>query len=437
MSTTASKVSASTPAANTSGTRPCVLVADDSRVIRSAIKKILDGEFEVVLVESGDAAWDLLSRENNVQMLVTDIEMPGIDGYELICRVRGSDQSKLKEMPILTITGADDEQTKERAFACGATDFITKPIDGIQLKARVQSYARLDKSVRDITEKATQLEEQAINDPVTSLRSRRYFLQRGEQDIAFCVRNQQDTTIIRFDIDRHKEIYRKYGDDVNDRIFAWLAGVVSADARTEDTVARVGGAKFAVLATNTDMRNAKRLCQRIREAIHAKPFLHDGKIVELTLSFGLSSLAQDKVQQVEALLELAEQRVIRAAADGGDRVCISVLGEIAPNIEEVVIDMPPPAADTSPRAPVPEAVVELPTLSGLDDLEIPGADVAVEAPDLGISEIAEADPHVAHLISVDKVLQLIANGQEKLVEPYLKTVLQQLRPLLDLATRKR
>lgn len=441
MNTTASKVPTSATAVNTSGSRPRVLVADDSRVIRSAIKKILDSDFNVVLAESGDAAWGLLEHDNDFQMLVTDIEMPGIDGYELICRVRGSDQATLKQLPILTITGADDEQTKERAFACGATDFITKPIDGFQLKARVQSYARLDKSVRDITEKATQLEEQAINDPVTGLRSRRYFMQRGEQDMAFSLRNQQDTTIIRLDIDRYKEIYRKVGDDVNDRLLAWLADIVSANARVEDTAARVGGSKFAILATNTDMRNAKRLCQRIRDAIQAKPFLHEGKIIELTLSFGLSSLAQDKAQQVETLLDLAEQRVSRAGTDGGDRVCISVLGESAPNIEEVVLDMPVsvPEPNTALSPPMQAPVVERPIMSPIADaLEIPGDDIPLENLDLSVTSVAEDNAYtVSQLISIDKALQLIANGQEKLLEPYLKTVLQQLKPLLDLAARKR
>lgn len=413
--------------------RPRVLVADDSRVIRSAIKKILDSEFDVVLAESGDVAWSLLSRENNFHMLVTDIEMPGMDGYELICHVRGSDQASLKKLPVLTITGADDEQTKERAFACGATDFIIKPIDGIQLKARVQSYVRMESSARDMAEKATQLEDQAINDPVTSLRSRRYFLQRGEQDVALCTRNQQDLTVIRFDIDRFKDIYRKHGDDVSDSILTWLAGILANSARVEDTVARVGGAKFAILATNTEMRSAKRLCQRIREAMQAKPFLHNGKIIDLTLSFGLSSLLQDNVQQIEPLLELAEQRVTHAEADGGDRVCISILGDSAPNIEEVVLDVPPPSRK---RAASPPVVEPLPvsTLSDVDELEMPSVEIAAassRAPTPTSTDIP------MELISVDKALQLIASGQEQLLEPYLKSLMKQLKPLLELAIRKR
>lgn len=419
--------------------RPRVLVADDSRVIRQAIKKILDRDFDVVPVESGDAAWSLLSQGEHFQILVTDIEMPGIDGYELICRIRGSDVAHLKGLPILTITGADDEQTKERAFACGATDFIVKPIDAMQLKARAQSYVRLDKSARDLAERATQLEEQAIADPLTGLHSRRYFLQRGEQDLAYCLRHVRDITVIRLDIDRYKEIYRKHGDDVGDKILVWIAGVLTDSARFEDTVARVAGDKFAMLATATGIEDAKLVCQRVREAVHAKPFLHGGDLIEVTLSFGLASLAQDRAQRIEDLFNLAEQRLTRAKLDGGDRICVSVLGATAPSVEEVVLDFPAPAPASSSAlaAANVEANVELPALSELGEVELPDIEAhptQADMPAIPTTAAAEAAAHpqeLARLLSVDKALQLIAGGEGRVIVPYLKLLMDQLKPLLD------
>jgi two-component system cell cycle response regulator len=430
MNATLPKTPAPAPAAAT-GARPRVLVADDSRVIRSAIKKILDADFDVVLAESGDAAWSFLARESNFQMLVTDIEMPGMDGYELICRMRGAEQAHLKDMPVLTITGAEDEQTKERAYACGATDFITKPIDAIQLKAQ---------SARDLAEKATQLEDQAINDPLTGLRSRRFFLQRGTQDLAFCARNHKDLTVVRFDIDRYKELYRKYGDDVGDRILAWLAGIVSTSARIEDTVARVAGAKFAILASATSLDEARQLCERLRAAVGTRPFMHNGDAIELTLSFGLACSSMERAQHLEPLLALADERVQRAIIEGGNRVCVSVLGERAPQIEEVMLEASAPEA--APAEPPVEPVAEL-------ELIADATSAAVEAPlefdvgELEIPSIAEpaaapetpAADQVAHLISVDKALQLMASGQDRLLEPYIDSLRAQLKPLLDLIAR--
>src|SRR4030066_135784 len=125
-------------------TRPRVLVADDSRVIRMAIKKILGADYDLVEVEDGESAWDRIRADSEIQALVTDIEMPNVDGYELICRIRGAEETRLRELPVIVITGAEDEETKQRAFACGATGFIIKPIAAIQLKARVQAYIRYD-----------------------------------------------------------------------------------------------------------------------------------------------------------------------------------------------------------------------------------------------------------------------------------------------------
>jgi diguanylate cyclase (GGDEF)-like protein len=426
------------PAAATAA-RPRVLVADDSRVIRSAIKKILDADFDVVVAESGDAAWGFLSRESNFQMLVTDIEMPGMDGYELICRLRGADEPRLKVMPVLTITGADDEQTKERAYACGATDFITKPIDAIQLRARVQSYTRLDQSARDLAEKATQLEDQAINDPLTGLRSRRYFLQRGTQDLAYCARNDKDLTVVRFDIDRYKELYRKFGDDVGDRILVWLAGIVSSNARIEDTVARVAGAKFAVLASSTGIDEARQLCERLRAAVRTKPFMHNGDAIELTLSFGLASFSQERAEHLEPLLALADERVQRAVLEGGNRICVSVLGEKTPEIEELVLDAPAPPAPAADAAPAPAEPPASPQEAGSVAAEAP---LEIDIGELEIPPVTEPTPppaassdELAHLISIDKALQLMASGQSDALEPYLDSLRAQLKPLLDLIAR--
>ncbi|MCR4331259.1 MAG: response regulator, partial [Sulfuricaulis sp.] len=94
-----------------------VLVADDSRVIRKAISKILSNEFELIEVGDGEAAWEHLLQDGSIEVLVSDIEMPKLDGYSLICRVRAADAERVRNIPIIVITGADDELTRERAFA--------------------------------------------------------------------------------------------------------------------------------------------------------------------------------------------------------------------------------------------------------------------------------------------------------------------------------
>jgi len=218
-----------------------VLVVDDSKIMRQAIKKMLNADFEVVLAEDGERGWQQLLQDNQIGALITDIAMPVLDGYALICRIRASEDARIRDLPVITITGADDDETKSRAYACGSTDFITKPIDGIQLKTRVRAYIKYDQTTRQLEEKAVALEDESVNDPLTQMRSRRYFLQRGEQDISHALRHKQDMSLLRLDIDDFKKIYKAHGDAAFDHLLIWFAKNLTKTVRADDTVARIAG----------------------------------------------------------------------------------------------------------------------------------------------------------------------------------------------------
>lgn len=316
-----------------------VLVADDSRVIRKAITKILNNEFDLVEVGDGEAAWDQLLRDESIQVLVSDIEMPKLDGYSLICRVRAAETERVRNVPIIVITGADDELTRERAFACGATDFIIKPIDGVQLLARTRAHAKLDQTTRKLEETSTALEEQSAIDPLTQLHSRRYFIQRGVQDLAYVKRHNNDLSIIRVDIDNFRSIYKKYGDQTSDQILVWLAKILVSSSRKEDTVARIGGGEFAVLAPSSGRMEAAVLCERMRTGVAVSPFTNESATIPLTISLGLASYGRDPGETTEELLTLADQRMTLAKAAGGNRLGISYQEE-APKPDEAVIEQP-------------------------------------------------------------------------------------------------
>lgn len=419
-------------AAASAAARPRVLVADDSRVIRLAIKKILAADFEVILTGDGATAWDCLRQDGEIQALITDIEMPGLDGYDLICRLRGAEEASLRDLPVIAITGAEDEQTKQRAFACGATDFITKPIDGIQLQARVRAYVKLDRTTRELVQKSVELREQAIMDPMTGLRSRRYFMQRGEQDLAFARRRGKDLAVIRVEIDGFKKIYQDHGDELSDRLLIWLAEQLSTNARIEDTVARVGGAEFAILASATDSEAALKLCDRLREAIARKPFVHGGLRRPITLSMGVASLVQDRSSSLEDLLKLAEQRLCHAQSEGGNRACASVMGETALAIEEVLLS---PVEPQPPSAEAVEIAVEALSVEELENLVKQAAQReagdAAEPVTSAPGSVPTAPAAPAEPVSVDKALQMLASGQGADLIPWLEELVRRVQPLLD------
>lgn len=349
-------------------TRPRVLVADDSRVIRMAIKKILGAEYDLVEVGDGASAWDHVCRDAEIQALVTDIEMPNVDGYELICRIRGSGESRLRELPVIAITGADDEATKQRAFACGATDFIVKPIDAMQLKARVQAYVRFDKAVRDQAEKSKALEDLVIMDSMTGLCSRRYLNQRGGEELAFSKRRGQDLSLIRIDIDNFKKLYKTHGDDISEDLLTWFANLLMGSARTEDTVARIAGSEFAILASATSIANATILCQRLQKAVATQPYCHGKITIPITLSLGMASLSQDRRDSIEELLKLAQQRLLRAQSEGGDSLRSLVLTDVDV-VEEALAAPLDLLTDITPSSPEPESVsIDSLTVAELEEM---------------------------------------------------------------------
>ena len=319
--------------------KPIVLVIDDSRVIRRAIGKILAGEFTLIDAEDGEAGWQHLVTDSRVQVVISDVEMPKLDGYALICRIRAADESHLRNLPVIVITGAQDDQTRERAFACGATDFIIKPIDAVQLLARARAHARLDQTTRKLNETTKSLEEQTAVDPLTELHSRRYFLQRATQDLAFAKRHNQDLSLLRIEFDNFRDVYKRHGDDVCDQIFIWLAGLMRANTRIEDTPARIRGGEFAILAPTSDRREASALAERLRTAVVDKPFRHGDSDITLTISLGLATVVSDRVDSIDDLMARAEQRLTLAKAGGGNQLGLGYELEVqAP--EESVFEQP-------------------------------------------------------------------------------------------------
>jgi len=378
-----------------------ILVVDDSRVIRKAISKILGDEFDLIEAEDGEVGWERLLEDDTIQVVIADVEMPRLDGYSLICRIRASDEARIREAPVIIITGANDDETKERALACGATDFIVKPLDSTQLLMRARAHAKLDQTTRKLAETTVALEEQAAADPLTQLHSRRYFMQRGQQDLSHAKRHGNPVAVIRVDIDNFRAVYRKHGDQMCDEILVWLAKIFTAASRAEDTVARVGGGEFAVIVPSSGRREAMVLCERLRAAADEKPFTHNGVSIPVTISLGLAVFGHDQADTMEQLMGLAVQRLTQVKAEGGNR--------IGGPAEEA-----PP--DLARQPPAPWRGAE------------PAAEVSI--PELTLEEAFMEQP------DMEKSLQMLAGGDGGELVPYLPDLMTRIIPLLEFGNKK-
>lgn len=399
-----------------------VLVVDDSKVIRQAIKKMLNADFDVVTSEDGERGWQKLLQDGEIKALITDIDMPVLDGYAFICRIRASVDDRIRDLPIITITGAEDDETKARAYACGSTDFITKPLDAIQLKTRVHAYIRYDQNARVLEEKVDALAEDAVNDPLTQLRSRRYFQQRGTQDVSHCLRHNEDMSLLRLDIDDFKKFYKKHGDDAVDQLLVWFAKALSKTVRTDDTVARIAGSAFAVLTPLTTRADALQLADRLRVTIASQAFSYGENDVTVTASIGLASVCADRRQDLEQLLRLADERLLHARSEGGNRVCASVLGDELADLEEVVLA-------ALPEAP-PDVVMPINAVRPAAVSEIAETTAMPFEVEAGSLESAASAADTAELIGIDRALQLLAQGRGERLQPFIESLMLRLQPLL-------
>lgn len=385
-----------------------VLVVDDSAVIRQAIGKMLKVDFEVAVAGDGEAGWDVLSHATDVAVLITDIEMPRLDGYAFICRVRASDDPRIRDLPIIVITGADDEETKARAFACGATDFITKPLNLAQLQACTQAYMRFERPVPE-------------GDAHDGFLGRRAFYEQGEI-LWGRVAADGPLALLVVTLDKVRVLYREHGDEQMEAFVGHAAAVLQAEVLGEaHSLARLGGAEFGVLLTGMAKSRVLVLAQRLVTALSCQPGPGGAA---LSLSAGVAS-SDEGMPDFSALRQAAEDRLKRAVALGGNRASASALSDTLSGAEELILDdVAPPLETDLEDEPAADALLVS------DFLSAPPADVS-------FSRYQPEKSGRAALMSLDRAVWCIADGREADLEPYLDLLTSDMLALFEFLNARR
>ena len=296
-------------------TKTRVLVIDDSKVMRIAAKKILDQNFDVVLAEDGKNGWDQISVDETIQVVFSDLSMPNMDGYGLLERVRNSEDERIQSLPVIIITGKeqDDDTAREEALDRGATDFILKPFNSVDLKARATAHATSEQNVRT-------LKKQSGVDPLTGLYNRRFLLERLVDDHSFAVRHNHGLMLMRMDIDDFNHFFIKQGKETSDYLIKQVSKFISSIVRREDTLARIGPGKFAVVMPGSDLLGAKYMAERVRGTIDETTFNYEGQTHSLTMSIGISTAIIEKDTVPDELFHQTEKVLSIAMENNGNQV---------------------------------------------------------------------------------------------------------------------
>lgn len=305
------------------GDLPKILLVEDSQTTRALLSKYLSGSYELLHAADGQSAWETLCARPDVELVITDIQMPRMTGHQLLVNIRKSPELRFRNLPVIVMTTTEDNTDRNLAFLNGANDFISKPIDEFEIQARVNVHQRLAHTIRQLENSQRALAEQAFTDPLTRVKNRRAFFDSAEKFLAQARRYQTDLSVMLLDIDHFKRINDTYGHQAGDEVLAALGQILGELTRREDTVARMGGEEFALLLPDSNRLGTAVLAERVRAVVERHPFTLGERHVTVTVSIGIASYGVDGRDHVDQLLAAADRRLYLAKSSGRNRICVN------------------------------------------------------------------------------------------------------------------
>lgn len=306
---------------------PRVLVVDDSRMVRATIVKHIRGHFDIREENDGEAGWEALLVDPAISLVLTDIGMPRLDGYGLLERIRGSKVSRVRELPVVIISGDEDEKARERALGLGANGFIAKGSGSVELLATLNSMVRLSLTQNELEESRAALARQSPVEPSTGLANRGYVQQRATQEIARARRTRSDIAVLAIELDHVTPLLGRYGEHVVELIGRKLSKMLHGRIRAEDSLSQRSAGQFVLLAPGTDLIAACAFALRLKQRLETLVMTYREERIRVSVSIGVASALVDRIDVVGELVALASRRAAAGFAAGGNRV-VANKGEV-------------------------------------------------------------------------------------------------------------
>ncbi|HEY2366434.1 MAG TPA: diguanylate cyclase [Polyangiaceae bacterium] len=292
-----------------------VLAIDDS----PDIHRILDVRLKpegLVIHHALDADEGVAMAKNLLpDLILLDVDMPLVTGFEVCKRIK--DEPRLAQVPVVFLTGATETYAKVQGFDLGAVDYVTKPFEPAELRARVRAALRT-KRYHDL------LAARSNVDALTALWNRSYFNQRLGDEIAAVRRYGRVLSLVMLDLDHFKSKNDEFGHPFGDQILQRVGEVLHTTLRTTDAPCRYGGEEFALILSDTDEDGAIKAAERVREAIGAIAFRPKDRPLRVTASLGVccSSMLGKDIDATRMIVA-ADDALYAAKTSGRDRVSVA------------------------------------------------------------------------------------------------------------------
>jgi len=284
-----------------------ILIVDDSPSNLQILAAILKDTYHIKAATSGKDCLKIACSDPRPDLILLDIEMPDMNGYEVCSELKDNIG---KSIPIIFVTGKDNDGDEEMGLNLGAVDYITKPISPAIVRARVNTHIEL-KLQRDA------LERMAMHDQLTGIYNRHYLIEAAQQKIARATRHKHPISLLMLDVDHFKAINDTYGHSKGDEVLQEMSKVLKAQNRAEDIVARFGGEEFVILLDQCDAVSAEDKSEKLRKILAE---LNPGGI-KITVSIGIAELKSGE-ECFDDVLKRADLAVYKAKDNG--RNCVVV-----------------------------------------------------------------------------------------------------------------
>lgn len=283
-----------------------ILIIDDLSATVQELAELFQHDYHVKVATSGERGLALSLKCPMPDIILLDIQMPEMNGYEVFKQLKSNEQTA--QIPVIFLTSKDSVQDEEYGLSLGADDYIIKPIRSAIVKSRVKTHVA-HKRRHDL------LAYIATHDQLTGLCNRHFMCKVFESKIAHAKRHDEALCVIMMDIDFFKEVNDQFGHLAGDTVLQKVAEIVTNNTRQEDTAVRFGGEEFVLILNECTLENALIKAETIRKEIE----LLQPNGISITASFGVVQLL-DPVDTHEALLKNADRALYQAKENGRNNV---------------------------------------------------------------------------------------------------------------------
>ncbi|HSG03588.1 MAG TPA: diguanylate cyclase [Marinobacterium sp.] len=290
-----------------------ILIIEDEKANQRTLARLLGTDYRLEICDDAETGWMALDTAEAIDLVLLDLRLPGMDGFEMLKRIRS--EARFELLPVVILTGMTDEADEERGLELGASDYISKPFRPAAVKLRIKNQLAL-------LDQRRMLQELAVSDPLTGLYNRRGFNDIFKRELARANRSGTSLSLALIDVDFFKKFNDCYGHPEGDKALQFIGQQLKAvSRRAADLAARIGGEEFLLLWPETTLKGAQQQAEKVRHSIeqHAYPHACSDISNYLTVSIGGVTLEAGNYD-AEVAIRQADDALYEAKRTGRNRV---------------------------------------------------------------------------------------------------------------------